>query len=105
MATLPADHGHNERRLEGIRQCNLQIEAAKNGAPVPEIDTSYLSPNSFYPDLSQPNQPMTPMERYLTGDLHQEPSVIYTRTATLREVEGMSQIENSDERIWANCVW
>lgn len=88
MATLPPDRGYNDRRLEGIRQANIALAAAKAGQAIPDVDTSLLPQEIFFPDLNARPPLLTPMERFLNDDLHAEPTVIYSRTATIREIEG-----------------
>ena len=80
-----ADPTHTERRLEGIRQCNIQIAAAKSGAAIPSLDTSFLSEDAFKP-INGTNPDLDPLERYLKLDAQQEANVLYSRTATQNEL-------------------
>jgi hypothetical protein len=80
------DPYHTERRLEGGRQLNLQLAAARAGAAIPPTDASIVREESFLPSPSvQPTA--NPLERYLQLDPHQEAYVVYTRTATQNELK------------------
>ena len=81
-----SDHHHTERRLEGGRQMNIQLAAAKSGRAVPPIDPSIINEDSFLPSKT-PTEPIAnSMERYLRLDPQQDAYVVYTRTATQNEL-------------------
>lgn len=80
-----ADPTHTERRLEVIRQGNIQIAAAKSDTAIPSLDTSFLNKDAFKPTNSI-NPELDPLERYLKLDAQQEPNVLYSRTAVQNEL-------------------
>lgn len=83
--SLP-DPTHTARRLEGIRQCNIQLAAAKSGASIPRIDASFLSEDAFASTLAAAGEELDPLQRYLKTDATQEANVLYSRTATGNEL-------------------
>ena len=81
---MSSDPTHTERRLEGIRQCNIQIAAAKSGAEVPSIDASFLPEDAFRPGAT--DSELDPLARYLKLEAQQEANVLYSKTATQNEL-------------------
>lgn len=74
------DPHHTERRLEGSRQLNLQLAAAKAGQPIPPVDPSIIREESFLPPKIPIEPVANPMERYLRLDPQQDAYVVYTKT-------------------------
>lgn len=83
--SLNGDINHSERRMEGSRQINIQIAAARAGTAIPPIDASIVREESFIQGAS--SGPANPMDRYLQLDPQQDAYVIYTRTAAQNELK------------------
>lgn len=84
--SLNGDINHSERRMEGSRQINLQIAAARAGTAIPPIDASIVREESFLLQNASAG-PANPMDRYLQLDPQQDAYVIYTRTAAQNELK------------------
>lgn len=91
--SVQGDAQHSERRMEGNRQLNLQLAAARAGTAIPPIDASIVREEAFIQDNSTPG-PANPMERYLQLEPQQDAYVIYTRTATQNELKARGIFRN-----------
>ena len=80
------DPYHTERRLEGLRQLNLQLAAARAGRPVPTTDTSIIREEHFALPKWPVQETADPLERYLQLEPWQDACVAYARVATGNEL-------------------
>ena len=73
--------------MEGGRQLNLQLAAARAGGQIPGVDSSIVREEQFLPPPDHARaQTADPLERYLRLDPHQDAYVVYARTALQNEL-------------------
>jgi len=83
---MASDPNHAERRLEGGRQLNIQLAAARSGTAVPKIDPSIVREDSFLPRNANGSS-ANPLDRYLQVQPQDDATVLFSRTATQNELK------------------